>query len=259
MKCPDQKQHIGLGGKFIQFRRKALRSLSETLALGRVLLVPAAVVVIVASTTACSDDPQESGDRSAVKVVQPGAPGESSREFSEEEANDQLDAPGYKMADVRFMQGMIPHHGQALRMTSLVEDRTGSRDITLLARRIELSQEVEIRQMEKWLSTRGETVPSANSAHQHHAMTKDDLAPGMLTEKQFSRLAASSGDEFNRLFLDLMIQHHNGALAMVGHLRESNGGLEPESFTISASVEADQQIEIKRMTGMLAEFGSASN
>lgn len=150
---------------------------------------------------------------------------------------------GTTEADVRFVQGMIVHHAQALEMTRLVPDRTESESLRRLAGRIEVSQKDEIAIMERWLQRRGETV----TAGDHHG----SLMPGMLTGEELARLAAATADEFDRLFLELMIRHHEGALVMVADLFSSGGGQEAEIFQLASHVDADQRAEIARMRGML--------
>lgn len=158
-------------------------------------------------------------------------------------------------ADVRFMQGMIPHHRQALEMTALVAERTDTRSILLLAERIEVSQEDEIAQMVGWLTARGEAVPAADGghgAHGHHG----PLMSGMLTPAQMAELEAATGPEFDRLFLEFMIQHHRGALEMVDDLLASPGaGQEVDVFRIASEIDSDQRIEIERMERMLQTIG----
>lgn len=151
---------------------------------------------------------------------------------------------GYVEADVRFMQGMITHHEQALVMTDLVPDRTDHEGIHALAGRIEISQIDEIESMRRWLESRGESVPEEHG-HGH-------LMPGMLTDEQMERLAGAEGAEFDRLFLEGMIQHHEGALVMVEELFASEGaGQEPELFIFASHVDADQRAEIARMRNVL--------
>jgi uncharacterized protein (DUF305 family) len=142
------------------------------------------------------------------------------------------------------MQAMIAHHDQALRMTGLVPDRSEWEDIALFARRIEIGQESEIALMTAWLEARNE----ATTGHDHGA----DPMPGMLTEDQFGQLAAATGADFDRLFLELMIYHHEGALIMVQDVLASGGGQETEIFQILSHIDADQRIEIDRMRGLLA-------
>ncbi len=121
----------------------------------------------------------------------------------------------------------------------------------LLARRIELSQADEITVMQRWLRARGQAVPDPN-AHHHHAGA---LMPGMLTPEEMRRLEAATGKEFDRLFLESMIRHHDGALTMVNDLFSTAGaGQEPEIFAFASDVDADQRIEIDRMSAMLLEI-----
>lgn len=142
------------------------------------------------------------------------------------------------------MQGMIAHHAQALVMTDLIPARTGSEVIRTLGRRIEVSQKDEIARMRHWLEARGEAVPEG---HSHGA-----LMPGMLTDEDLARLAGATGAEFDRLFLEYMIRHHEGALVMVADLFSTEGAeLGPEIFQLASHVDADQRAEIARMRGML--------
>ena len=166
---------------------------------------------------------------------------------------------GYVPADVAFMQGMIAHHRQALEMTELVEERTDSRATRLLAERIEVSQTDEIAQMSGWLERRGEGVPAAAehpAGHVDHTAHGAGLMPGMLTPEEMSRLAAARGEVFDRLFLELMIKHHQGALVMVGELLGTPGaGQDVDVYRIASEVDSDQRIEIERMERMLADAG----
>ena len=154
-------------------------------------------------------------------------------------------------ADVRFLQGMIGHHAQALVMTALVPSRTARQDVRLLAERITASQESEIAQMQQWLRARGHAVPDP-AAHAHHHGGADAASmPGMATQEELARLAAASGAEFDRLFLELMIRHHEGALTMVAELLATSGAAqEPQLFRLASDVDADQRAEIARMRAM---------
>jgi uncharacterized protein (DUF305 family) len=204
---------------------------------------------------ACSGDSDESSGGSQdqkVNIVQPGAPGEPSRTLSPEEA-EKIESPRHTKADVDFMQGMIHHHAQALVMTSMVRDRAASKDLTILARRIEFAQEQEIETMERWLTTRDEDVPNAADHRTDHG--GQGLMPGMVGHKALAKLAAADGRQFDRMFLEYMIRHHQGALTMVGQLREKEGGVEPEIDLFARHVDSDQNIEINRMAGLLAQVG----
>ncbi len=181
-------------------------------------------------------------------IVQPGAPGQPSRVISAAEASD-LAGIRYTEADVRFMQGMISHHAQALEMTELLETRTASEVMRRTARRIELSQEDEIAMMQDWLRERGQTVTAIDAHHAPGAMRM----PGMLTDEEMESLAAAEGVAFDRLFLELMIKHHRGALTMVENLLDQRGAAQDSQlFAFTSDVTADQTAEIDRMDAMLA-------
>ena len=102
------------------------------------------------------------------QIIQPGAPGQASRVVDASVAAD-LSRVAFTPADVRFMQGMIGHHAQALDMTALVAARTSSDAIRKLAQRIEISQADEIKMMQDWLASRGQKVPDQ---HAHHAVNR---------------------------------------------------------------------------------------
>jgi len=180
-------------------------------------------------------------------IVQPGAPGQPSRIITAEKSRD-LSAVEYTGADIKFMQGMIGHHAQALEMVELLKKNSTSDDMKKLALRIELSQDDEIRMMQGWLSVRGQRVPSRTELHQHGAA----LMPGMLTPDEMLQLESARGAEFDRLFLEGMIRHHGGALQMVRELLDTPGAAQASDvFGFVADVEADQRAEIDRMSALL--------
>ncbi|HEX2717225.1 MAG TPA: DUF305 domain-containing protein [Gemmatimonadaceae bacterium] len=163
---------------------------------------------------------------------------------------------GYAAADVEFMQRMIHHHAQALVMTGLVAGRADRRELELLAGRIDASQRSEIESMRRWLEKRGEHAPDPSHAH-HDAMTS---MPGMLTDAQLAELRAATGATFDRLFLERMIQHHEGALSMVADLFATPGaGQESEIFRFATDVDADQRAEIARMRNLLNTIPATPN
>ena len=183
----------------------------------------------------------------APEIVQPGAPGQSSKVVAAAKAAD-LSHVQHTAADIKFMQGMIGHHAQAIEMANLLQGRSTSEDMKLLAKRIEVSQADEIKMMQEWLTHRGQSLPDP---HAHH--TGGALMPGMLTAEEMGRLAAAKGVEFDRLFLQFMIKHHAGALQMVNELFASPGaGQEADIFAFASDVDADQRMEIDRMGAMLA-------
>jgi len=174
-------------------------------------------------------------------------------------------APRYTAADVRFMQGMIGHHAQALVMVALIPDRTTRADLRALGERIRVSQTDEIKLMQQWLRERNQSVPDPAAQHQHQMMNmpgmamSDTLMPGMLTAEQLAELGKAQGADFDKLFLKDMIQHHEGALAMVATLLGTTGsGQEPEVFRFAAEVDADQRAEIARMSALLDRLNGTS-
>ncbi len=183
-------------------------------------------------------------------IIQPGAPGEPGRRISVEEATD-LAGIQFSAADVEFMQGMITHHAQALEMTVLVDERTTRETMRLLSQRIALSQDDEITMMQDWLRSRGLEVPDLAAHHEHDA----ELMPGMASPEQMQALAEAIGPAFDSLFLELMIEHHRGALTMVDGLLEQRGAAQDSVlYEFTADITADQSAEIERMDAMLAGF-----
>lgn len=156
--------------------------------------------------------------------------------------------------DVAFVRGMIAHHRQALEMTALIERRSARPDIRLLGERIAVSQQDEIAMMESWLRRYAPAAtaagdPARDSAHAHHAPTM----PGMLGAEAMAQLAAASGEEFDRRFLEGMIAHHRGALDMVAALLRSPGSArQPQLHQMVTDIDADQRAEIARMERLLA-------
>src|SRR5437588_7504121 len=134
-----------------------------------------AILLLIAFGAAC----HAAGSRQRPPIVQPGAPGESSRVISAEKARD-LSRVQFTPADVQFMQGMIGHHRQAVEMVDLLRTRTSRDDLRKLGDRIDLSQADEIRMMQHWLEARGQEVPGPHAMHMHGAA----LMPGMLTAEE---------------------------------------------------------------------------
>ena len=202
------------------------------------------VLLAVAALVACASGAEPP------RTVYPGAPGEASRQ-ADAAATRAAAAPA-TAADVAFIRAMIPHHAQALVMAALVPERAARDDIRMLADRIEASQEAEIAQMRRWLERRGEPAPPAgHDGHGDHDMGGGS-AHGMATPEELDRLAAARGPAFDRLFLELMIRHHEGALRMTRDLLATEGaGQEPELFQLISHIDADQRAEIARMRRML--------
>ena len=179
-------------------------------------------------------------------ILQPGAPGQASRTIPVAQATD-LSQVGATAADIKFMQGMIGHHAQAVEMVALIPSHSQNADVKKLGMRIDVSQQDEITMMRSWLTARGAALPDE---HAHHM--PGGMMPGMLTPEEMTALAAAKGGEFDRLFLEGMIKHHQGAITMVEELFNSpRAGQESGINAFAADVDADQRMEIGRMSVML--------
>ena len=162
----------------------------------------------------------------------------------------------YTPADVEFLQGMIGHHAQAVQMASWAPTHGAGASIRALSERIVVAQNDEIAFSQRWLREHGEYVPAADPrGHVMQGMDHPMLMPGMLTAEQMAQLDAARGVEFDRLFLEFMIQHHQGALAMVDKLLAVPGAAENGPvYRFATDVHVDQITEINRMTLMLADL-----
>lgn len=210
-----------------------------------------AVVLTTLATAACASSSAGTsgspGESSGPAIVQPGAPGQEARPFEGARLDD-IEGADYTDADVRFMQGMIHHHAQALQMTALVPSRTSNEGFQAMARRMEISQTDEIDMMRAWLRDRGLAAPAGNPDGPHMMM------PGMLSAEQMQRLRDTREVEFERYWLQGMIQHHGGAIVMVQELFASPGAGQESTINFFANeVDSDQVIEIQRMQQMLQE------
>ena len=184
-------------------------------------------------------------------IVQPGAPGEPARQLSADAAIEIAESR-HSPDDVRFVHDMIPHHHQALEMAALVADRTNRKELIDVAGRINASQGDEIAFMQQWLRDRGQHVPDPAA---HDAMHTSHTMAGMATPEQMAELAASDGTAFDRLFLELMITHHEGAVTMVQELLDQPGSAyDPVLFEFTSEVTNSQTAEIERMNALLVEL-----
>jgi uncharacterized protein (DUF305 family) len=161
--------------------------------------------------------------------------------------------PPYTAADVQFMSGMIVHHAQAVLIAGWAPSHGANESVRVLCERIVVAQRDEIASMQRWLRDRNEPVASADpQGHSMPGMEHPMLMPGMLTPEQVAQLDSASGPEFDRLFLTFMIQHHRGAITMVGQLLAAQGAAQDgQVFRFANDVYADQTTEIDRMNRML--------
>ena len=160
------------------------------------------------------------------------------------------------------MSGMIHHHAQANKMSRWAPTHGASAAVVRLTERIVNAQTDEIALMSNWLSARRQPVPEPNPEGKKMTMGGAEhvmLMPGMLTEAQMKELDDARGENFDRLFLTFMIQHHKGAVSMVKELVAARGAGQDETvFKFASDVEVDQTTEINRMVEMLFALGSNS-
>ncbi|MEV4101759.1 DUF305 domain-containing protein [Nonomuraea sp. NPDC049649] len=211
----------------------------------RALLV---TVLLTSALVACGDEPrQPSPIGTDAPVIVPGGPGETARTATPGERLGQGPITP-AAADVRFAEGMIPHHRQALEMCALAPDRTTTAPVLRFAEQIAVAQQPEITVMSRWLASLGRRVPSGHD----HGGAKDMEGYGMATEAQMRALRASKGSAFDRLFLQLMIRHHEGALKMAEE--ELADGKDQRMRVMARDMYAGQSIEIARMRATLNEL-----
>ena len=217
----------------------------------RLLLVCAASISLGAIAGMGQQAPAPGG----VPLVQPGAPGQPTRTLTKPTVGTAVREPDE--ADIKFMQGMIMHHSQAVEMVALMQDHTRNPLLLELGQRISISQGDEILFMKRWLTFYNKPIEDDSMAGMDMSKPMDmdmPLMPGMLSPKQMDALRKARGAEFDHLFLTGMIQHHTGALTMVKDLFDTPGsGQESQLFDFTADVDVTQRGEIATMQNMLAQ------
>src|SRR6266542_722258 len=230
------------------FHAKSKRKLRSVMKVSawRSWLMAGSTLVGLFSLPVCA----QQADPATPVVVQPGAPGQPTRTLP---ASTRATLPPRSTADVRFMQGMIMHHAQAVEMTALIESHTVNKNLRSLGARISSSQSDEIKFMKRWLEDRGEPISMMMPEMPGMDMSSHSmLMPGMLTPKQMEALKKAKGEVFDHLFWTGMIQHHNGALIMVKDLFDTAGsGQDAELFNFATDVDSGQRAEIRIMQTML--------
>lgn len=196
------------------------------------VLVTAATALTLAA--GCGDNPDQGAHT-------PGHPAASA-------PGSPTAAAAHNQADVTFAQGMIPHHQQAVEMSGLAESRAADPQVKALATKIKSAQAPEIQQMTAWLSQWGAPTGSSTAAG-HEAHGGSDGIPGMMTGQDMADLGRASGNEFDRMFLEMMIRHHQGAVQMATTEREQ--GQDPAAKRLAEQIVADQTTEIGQMQDLL--------
>ncbi|MEP6833134.1 MAG: DUF305 domain-containing protein, partial [Gemmatimonas sp.] len=210
-----------------------------------------------ASVAACASAPKSASSVAMAPGTGVVTGGESSKAAI---ATADEAAGRFSPADVEFMQGMIPHHAQAVIMGRWAATHGARTDVKILCERIVVAQSDEIRSMRRWLGEHNQEVPDSMSTR--HKMKMGDMVheimmPGMLTDEQMAALDKARGTEFDRLFLVGMIGHHEGALTMVHELfSHANAASDDVVFRFATDVEADQSLELHKMRLMLESLGN---
>jgi len=214
----------------------------------RNLVVGVLAATIAALVAGCSGS---TGTATAASTA-PSAPAASSATTAEHNA-----------ADTAFVQGMIPHHAQAIQMSGMAAQRASNAQVKQLATRIQQAQGPEIEQMRGFLAAWGEPASSPAGASgsmggmDHSNMGKGEssmpMSPGtggMMTDQQMQQFGQASGTAFDRMFLQMMTEHHNGAIDMAR--TELAAGQNPDAKALAQRIIDAQQAEITEMQNMLS-------
>ncbi|WP_116049713.1 DUF305 domain-containing protein [Amycolatopsis palatopharyngis] len=177
-----------------------------------------------------------SGEEPAVNATNTSAAATSAASDQQQEFNQ---------ADTAFAQQMIPHHQQAVDMAEMVASRTANPEVVELAAQIQQAQAPEIEKMTSWLKAWGAPLPMpAMDGMDHGEM------PGMMSSEVMAELEQAKEGDFDRLWLEMMIEHHNGAIEMSN--TQLQQGVNAEAKELAQEIIDAQQVEITTMTGLLA-------
>ncbi|OLZ73717.1 DUF305 domain-containing protein [Streptomyces amritsarensis] len=199
----------------------------------------AAAAVLAACGGADSTSAHDGGHGAASAAASPSAT-----------ASAQAQAPAaqgqHNAADAAFAKGMIPHHRQAVEMADLAPSRARSAEVKKLAEDIRKAQDPEIKTLSGWLASWGEQVPAEGAMdHSAHGMS------GMMTAEQMDRLKSASGAAFDTAFMELMVEHHEGAVAMAK--TEQAQGAFPAAKAMADAIVTSQSAEIAQMNKLLGK------
>lgn len=203
----------------------------------------------VLGLTACTSDDSTTGE-AGPSVIAPGKPGESNRTLSPDEAKSSTPNEEPNDADFTYVEMMIVHHQQAIEMTDLAAKEATRKQVKGIASRIADAQGPEIKMMNKWLEDNGRKPVEAQDEHGGHGGAGHGGMPGMASDEEMKELADARGAEFDRLFLRLMIEHHEGALTMAREVQNSGSVVRVQEM--ADDVIATQSAEINKMERMLA-------
>jgi uncharacterized protein (DUF305 family) len=182
------------------------------------------------------------GCASGADTAAPGSTGSESSAAATQGTNND--------ADITFAQGMIPHHRQAVEMAELAASRSENPEVLDLATRIGAAQGPEIETMTGWLEAWGADVPAEGGmGGMDHGGTGG--MSGMMTSEQMQGLEEANGAAFDRMFLEMMVEHHRGAVEMAQV--ELDEGADPAALELAQTIIVTQQAEITEMETLLAQ------
>lgn len=205
----------------------------------RSTLIPAALLSAALVLTGCGGDSQS-----------PGTSGHDMGSMNENTPTPSITATPaageHNAADVTFATNMIGHHAQAIEMADMAAEQASKSEIRELASRIKAAQAPEINQMSGWLTGWGEPVPDTSTSGGGMTMGED----GMMTEEEMTALHEATGEDFDRMWLEMMIRHHQGAVAMA--TTEQKSGSNADAKDVAQKIITSQQAEIEEMQQLRA-------
>lgn len=220
----------------IRYRRRTVR-----------VLACAVAVTAVIGASACSSDDSASSDGHS-SMDSSGGASENSTTSTSVVIPAGLDV---NVVDVSFAQGMIPHHAQAVEMSQLAATNGASPAVQAIATKIEAAQQPEIDQMTGWLADWNQPAPDPNeSMDEMHEMAGGMMMSGMVSSADMERLRAARGPEFDRLYVEFMILHHEGAIEMAK--QQLAGGQNPDAKALAQTIIDTQQAEITELNALLS-------
>ncbi len=190
-----------------------------------------ALILAAVGLTACGSDSDEASSAASTTVAV---------------GSERTGSAAFNDADVTFAQSMIPHHEQAVEMAELALDprASASPEVKELAKGVQAAQDPEIAQMKQWLTAWGK--PMEMDTMGGHDMSAMD---GMMSGDDMAALGRATGEPFNTMWLEMMIRHHQGAIAMANTVRSS--GADPQVESLADAIISGQQAEIDRMQAVL--------
>ncbi|MTE15370.1 DUF305 domain-containing protein [Nocardia aurantiaca] len=207
-----------------------------------VIAATAATALIAAGCSGNDNDTAKTTSSSATTAVDHGSmPGmDHGKTGTSAQAATRSD---FNTADVAFLQMMYPHHAQAVEMAKLVPTRSQNQQLITLAEAVEQAQSPQMQQITTLLQSFGKPAPSADMGHEGMA--------GMMTKDQMAKLESLSGTDFDKMWMQMMVEHHRGAITMGN--TELEQGANTESKALAQSIVTAQQKEIDQMNGMLSQ------